>query len=383
MKRTLTALILLLGTGTATLADTIPLVPPPPKVEARAYLLEDYNSGRVLAEKNADQRMEPASLTKMMTAYVVEQELRLGNISLDDKVRVSEKAWRTPGSRMFIEVGTQVSVRDLLRGMIVQSGNDASVALAEHVAGSEEAFVSLMNSYAKALGMTGTHYVNATGLPHKDHYTTARDLAVLARAMIRDFPEDYYALYSEKEFTYNGIRQFNRNKLLWQDPSVDGIKTGHTEAAGYCLVASAQRGGMRLISVLLGADSENKRASESQKLLTYGFRFFETHKLYNAGEPLTEVRIWKGAKERLSLGLAQDLWVTVPRGHYDDLKAEMRLPPQIIAPVDQGQVIGVANVYLGDKKDQPWAKRDLIALEDIPEGSLWQVISDEVLLWFE
>ena len=363
-------------------AASIPVVPPPPKVEARAYLLEDYHSGRVLAEKNADKRMEPASLTKMMTAYVVEQELRQGNISLDDKVRISEKAWRMPGSRMFIEVGSQVTVGDLLKGVIIQSGNDASVALAEHVAGSEEAFVSLMNSYAKALGMTGTHYVNATGLPHKDHYTTARDLAILARAIIRDLPE-HYSLYSEKEFTYNGIRQFNRNKLLWQDPTVDGIKTGHTESAGYCLVASAQRGDMRLISVVLGTKSENKRASESQKLLTYGFRFFETHKLYSAGEPLTEVRIWKGAKEKLTLGLAEDLWVTVPRGHYDDLKAEMRLPPQIIAPVEKGQVIGVANVYLGDKKDQPWAKRDLVALEAVPEGSLWQVISDEVLLWFE
>ncbi len=360
----------------------VPLVPKPPQVEARAYLLQDYHSGRILAAKNADKRMEPASLTKMMTAYVVEQELRLGNIRLDDQVRVSEKAWRMPGSRMFIEVGSRVTVEELLKGVIIQSGNDASVALAEHVAGSEEAFVSLMNSYAQALGMTGTHFVNATGLPHKDHYTTARDLAILAAATIREFPE-HYALNSQKEYTYNGIRQFNRNKLLWQDPSVDGIKTGHTESAGYCLVASAKRGDMRLISVVLGAKSENKRASESLKLLTYGFRFFETHKLYAAGEPLTDVRIWKGAKERLPLGLAEDLWVTVPRGHYEKLKAQMRLPTQIIAPVNQGQILGSVDVYLAKEEGEPWAKRDLVALEAVPEGSLWQVISDEVRLWFE
>ncbi len=375
-------ILLLAALLAAPLHAAPPLVPTPPKVDARAYLLQDYHSGRILAEKRSDERMEPASLTKMMTAYVVEQELRLGNIKLSDKVRISEKAWRMPGSRMFVEVGSYVTVEELLKGVIIQSGNDASVALAEYVAGSEEAFVSLMNSYAQALGMTGTHYVNSTGLPHPDHYTTARDLAILATAIIRDFPE-HYAIYAEKEYTYNGIRQYNRNKLLWQDPSVDGIKTGHTESAGYCLVASAKRGDMRLISVVLGADSENKRASESQKLLTYGFRFFETHKLYSAGEPLTEVRIWKGAKEKLALGLAEDLWVTVPRGHYKDLQAEMRLPPQIIAPVNEGQVIGAANIYLGKDKERPWARRDLVALESVPEGSLWQIISDEVLLWFE
>ncbi|VAX02275.1 D-alanyl-D-alanine carboxypeptidase, partial [hydrothermal vent metagenome] len=259
------------------------LIPATPKIKAKGYLLIDFNSGRVLAEKKSGQRMEPASLTKMLSAYVIDHELAKGNISLDDEVRISEKAWRMEGSRMFIEVGKKISVEDLLKGVIIQSGNDATVALAEHVAGSEDAFVSLMNQHAAELGMLDSHFVNSTGLPHKDHYTTPRDLAKLAIALIRDYPT-HYAWYSQKEFVYNDIKQYNRNRLLWRNKYVDGIKTGHTESAGYCLVASAERDGMRLISVVLGTRNDETRSSESQKLLTYGFRFFETHRLYKANE---------------------------------------------------------------------------------------------------
>ncbi len=273
------------------------IVPDAPSVGARAYILQDFDSGRVLAEVNADERMEPASLTKIMTAYVVFEELEQGKIAMEDQVLVSEKAWRMGGSKMFIEVDTKVSVEDLLKGLIIQSGNDASVALAEFIAGDEDAFADLMNQYAVRLGMTGTHFINASGLPHPEHYTTARDTATLAAAMIRDFPE-LYKIHAVKEYEYNGIVQHNRNKLLWRDESVDGLKTGHTESAGYCLVASAERDGMRLISVVMGSESERSRARESIALLSYGFRFFETHRLYGALEPLTEIRIWKGEIEK-------------------------------------------------------------------------------------
>ena len=261
--------------------------PPPPDIGARSFVLMDFDSGRIIAEEKAEERLEPASLTKMMTAYIVLNELQMDKIKLDDEVLISEKAWRMPGSRTFVEVGKKVPVETLLKGMIVQSGNDATVALAEYVAGGEEVFANLMNRTAEELGMTASHFVNSTGLPHDDHYTNARDMAALARALIRDFPE-HYSWYSIKQFTYNGITQYNRNKLLWQDDSVDGIKTGHTEAAGYCLVSSAKRDDMRLISVVLGAKSENARARESQKLLSYGFRFYETHRLYAPLEKLTD-----------------------------------------------------------------------------------------------
>ena len=280
-----------------------------------------------------------------MSAYVIEQELKLGNIKLEDEVKISEKAWRMGGSRMFVEVGTRVSVKELLLGVIVQSGNDATVALAEHVAGTEDAFVALMNEYAQILGMKDTHFANATGMPHKDHLTTARDLATLVNALIRDFPEQY-EWYSVKELTYNGIKQYNRNKLLWQDKYVDGVKTGHTESAGFCLAASAQRGDMRLISVVLGTKSESARATESQKLLTFGFRFFETHKLYSAEESLTTARVWKGNVERISLGLSEDLYVTIPRGGYDKLKATMSIDTRIVAPAVKGKIYGMVNITL-------------------------------------
>lgn len=355
------------------------LIPATPTIKAKGYLLIDFNSGRVLAEKKSDERLDPASLTKMLSAYVVDSELAKGNIALTDEVRISEKAWRMQGSRMFVEVGKSVSVEDLLRGMIIQSGNDATVALAEHVAGSEDAFVSLMNQHAAELGMTDSHFVNSTGLPHKDHYTTPRDLAKLATALIRDFPE-HYEWYSEKKFTFNNISQYNRNRLLWRNKSVDGIKTGHTDAAGYCLVASALRDDMRLISVVLGTNSEEARAAESQKLLTYGFRFFETHKLYAANTPLTTAHIWKGAQEELNLGLAEDLYLTIPKGQYKNLDANMNLDARIIAPAKKGQSFGSVNVSLGDEQ---YAKRELVALSDIEKGSMLNNLIDEIKLLFE
>jgi D-alanyl-D-alanine carboxypeptidase (penicillin-binding protein 5/6) len=379
MHRILFAVIcvsLLFASGSLSAAT---LVPATPKIHARGYLLMDYHSGQILAEKNADERMEPASLTKMLTAYVVASELANGSIHLDDEVRISEKAWRMEGSRMFVEVGTRVSVEQLLKGMIIQSGNDATVALAEYVAGSEDAFVSLMNQHAAELGMTASHFMNSTGLPHKDHYTTPRDLAKLAQALIRDFPE-HYEWYSEKKFTYNNIKQYNRNKLLWRNQYVDGIKTGHTESAGYCLVASMERDDMRLISVVLGTKSEEARAAESQKLLTYGFRFFETHRLYAANEPLTTAHIWKGQTDKLPLGLKQDLYLTIPKGQYKKLDANMQIDARITAPAKKGESFGTVNVSLGDKQ---YAQRKLVALKDIAAGSLWGNLVDDIKLLFE
>jgi serine-type D-Ala-D-Ala carboxypeptidase (penicillin-binding protein 5/6) len=354
-------------------------IPAPPEIAATGYLLVDFNSGKVLAEKNADQRMEPASLTKIMTAYTVFRELKQGNIHMDDEVLVSEKAWRTGGSRMFIEVGKRVKVSDLIQGMIVQSGNDACVALAEHIAGSEAAFTDLMNSHAQRLGMTNTHFANSTGLPHKDHYTTPADIAKVAIATIREFP-DHYALYHEKSFVFNGITQHNRNKLLWRDETVDGMKTGHTDAAGYCLVASALRDNMRLVSVVMGTHSEEARAQASQSLLNYGFRFYETHQLYAAGAVLNRVRVWKGEQENLPLGLAHDLNVTIPRHQYDKLDAQLEVEPKIMAPINQGAVLGKVKVTLNGA---PVAKADLIALKAIADGNFWQQIKDSALLWLE
>ncbi|NOX42434.1 MAG: D-alanyl-D-alanine carboxypeptidase [Gammaproteobacteria bacterium] len=355
------------------------LTPTPPTIKGKGYLLVDFNSGRVIAEKEADTRMEPASLTKIMSSYVAENELREGNIKLEDGVVISKKAWKMQGSRMFVEVGKTVTVEELLLGVIIQSGNDATVALAEHIAGSEDAFVSLMNQHAKALGMDSTHFVNSTGLPHIDHYTTPRDMATMASALIKHFPE-HYDWYAKKEFEFNGIKQYNRNKLLWRDKYVDGIKTGHTESAGFCLVASAKRDGMRLISVLLGANSENTRVTESQKLLGYGFRFFETHQLYAANAVLTEAPIWKGEVKTVPLGLTDDLYVTVPRGQYKKLDASMTITAEIIAPTKKGQKLGMVQVKLGDES---FAERDLVALEAVESGSLWNNLIDEVKLMFK
>jgi len=355
------------------------LVPSPPAVAAKAYLLMDFNSGRVLTAHEVDKRIEPASLTKLMTAYVVLSELKNGTIKLEDEVLISEKAWRMKGSRMFIKVKSRVSVNDLLMGMIVQSGNDASVALAEHTAGSEETFVELMNQYAATLAMINTHFMNSTGWPNKNHYTTARDLATLSQALIRDFPE-YYSWYKIKEYSHNNITQPNRNRLLWLDDRVDGIKTGHTDSAGYCLISSAKKGEMRLISIVLGTNSENARARASRKLLNYGFRFYETFKLHGAMKPLTEMRIWKGEKESLPLGLANDLYITAPRGQRHKIKAQMTLEPDIMAPAEKGQTFGYVESKLGDTV---LSKQPLVALESIDSGNLWQRLSDNIILMFK
>ena len=352
-------------------------VPAAPQLSANSYLLVDFNSNRILVEHNADLQVEPASITKLMTAYVVFSELTEGNITLDETVTVSETAWRTGGSRMFIEPGMQVTVEELIRGMVIQSGNDASVALAEHVAGSEAAFASLMNHYGELLGMTGTSFMNATGLPDPNHYTTARDITALSAATIRDFPE-FYAWYSEKEYTFNNIRQHNRNTLLWRDPAIDGLKTGHTEAAGYCLAASAMRDGMRLVSAVMGSSSESSRASESQTLLNYGFRFFETVQLYEAGQELAKGRVWKGLTEEVALGIDQELFVTIPRGRYDDLEAKVEMEPQLSAPLEAGQVVGTINVQLGD---EVIAQLDLVTLGAVEEAGFFGSTWDSMRLW--
>ena len=362
----------------STLAAPLP-IPKAPSTGAKSFIIQDFESGRVLAEKDSDLSVEPASITKLMTAYVVFHELQAGNITLGDMVTISEKAWRTPGSRMFVEVNKRVSVEDLLQGMIVQSGNDATMALAEHIAGSEETFAALMNRHAEEIGMTGSHFINTTGLPDENHYMTAKDIALLATRLIEKYPQ-YYHWYSQKEFTFNDITQYNRNKLLWRDESVDGLKTGFTDSAGYCLVTSAKKDGMRLITVVLGTENANARVDASQALLNYGFRFFETHKLYDAGTQLTTSRIWKGSTDTVPLGLDQTLYVTIPRGQYKSLDASMSIDDRITAPVNEGQSLGSVQVKLGD---EVVADKPLVSLQMIGEGSFWQRISDEALLYLE
>ncbi|MEL7186494.1 MAG: D-alanyl-D-alanine carboxypeptidase family protein [Pseudomonadota bacterium] len=372
-----TALLVLLVSSTV-FSASMP-TPAPPIIGAKSYLVVDSKTGHELAALDPDMQLAPASLTKIMTTYVVFAALQQGQITLDEEVTVSEKAWRTEGSRMFIEVGTRVSVRDLLMGLIVQSGNDAGVALAEHIAGTESVFAEMMNQHAIALGMTGSHFANATGLPAEGHVTTARDLAILARALIEQFPE-YYSWHAEKEFTYNDIRQENRNSLLWRDDSVDGIKTGHTDDAGYCLVASAQRNGMRVISVVLGTSSTKSRSDGSQALINYGFRFFETHLLFKAGEEISSARVWKSENLNSRLGVIEDLYITVPRGAYDDLESHVDMPSLVMAPVATGQPIAQLSINLNGEE---LLRTDLRALEDNPTGSIWQRTKDSVSLWFE
>jgi D-alanyl-D-alanine carboxypeptidase (penicillin-binding protein 5/6) len=362
----------------ATAANATGPIPAPPQVAAKNYILVDAYSGRVLAEKEADAQVEPASITKLMTSYVIYRELEEGRLSMDDMVTISEKAWRMGGSRMYVEVDKQVSVHDLMKGLIIQSGNDATVALAEHIAGTERAFVDLMNQHAAKLGMTNTYFMNSSGWPEEGHLTSARDISKLALAVIQEYPE-HYAWYKEKVFTFNNIKQYNRNKLLWSDESVDGIKTGHTESAGYCLVASAVRSDMRLISVVLGTDSEKTRASVSQSLLNYGFRFFETHKLYAAGEILNRSRVWKGDSEKVSLGLLEDLYVTIPRGSYGALEAVMDVDANIEAPLDKGSQHGAVRVNLAEEEI---LQTPLVALESVSEGSMFQIAKDHILQLF-
>lgn len=367
----------LLAIGLPLSAQAETLIPAAPELAASSWILMDAESGKILAEHNADEQLPPASLTKMMTAYLVEHEIDKGNLNPSDKVRISEKAWRAPGSRMFIREGTFVEVEKLLHGVIIQSGNDASVALAEHLAGSESSFADLMNQFAQRLGMTNTHYMNATGLPAEGHHSTAHDLAILARHIIEDYP-DHYQIYSQRYFTYNDIRQANRNRLLWRDNSVDGLKTGHTDEAGYCLVASAKRNDMRLISVVMGTKSDEARTQESQKLLAYGFRYFDTRKLYEKYEPLNTSKVWSGAEDEVQLGLEHDLSVTIPRGREGDLKASLEIDPVIKAPVQAGQSYGRLVIRLDDKEV---AEKPLVALQNVEQGGFFKRIWDSIVLF--
>ncbi len=353
-------------------------VPPPPQVPVRAYVLMDHQSGNLLANVKGDERMEPASITKLMTGYVIYKALKSGKIHLDDKVTITERAWKTPGSKMFVKVGTQVPVEDLLMGMVVQSGNDATVALAEHVAGSEETFAKLMNQEAERLGLKNSHFTNAPGLPDPNHYMSAHDIATLARALIQDFPE-HYARYSVRSFKYNNIEQQNRNRLLLTDSSVDGVKTGHTESAGYCLVSSAKRNDTRLIGVVLGADKEKNRFVASQALLNYGFSFFESHKLHDADTPIVTTRIWKGKENELPLGVTRPLYVTVPKGQASQVSTTTTVQSKIIAPAQKDQPFGEIVIKLGD---QEVSKIPLVALKDVPESGWFGRLIDSILMFF-
>jgi D-alanyl-D-alanine carboxypeptidase (penicillin-binding protein 5/6) len=355
-------------------------IPTPPAVPARAYLLEDFQTSRVLASDHADDRMEPASLTKLMTAYIVFTELHGGRLKLADPVTISEHAWRSEGSRTFVQVGTQIPVDILIKGMIVQSGNDATVALAERVAGTEDAFVQVMNAYAKRLGMTHTHFTNAAGLPNPDHYTTARDLAALAHHLIADFP-DFYPLFSLHEFSWNNIKQQNRNGLLSADPTVDGLKTGHTDSAGFCLVTSSQRNGMRLISVVLGSTSIKEREQASATLLGYGFSFYQTVKVKGRGEVLATPRVFLSASTTAPVGIAQDIVVTVARDQATALKTTTTLDPRLFAPLSAGARVGTFTVATAD--GAVVANVPIVALQAIPSGGLWTRMSDHISLWFK
>ena len=356
------------------------VIPPAPSVAAKGYILIDYNTGKVIAEQNADIQLYPSSLTKMMTSYVIGQEIKSGNISETDMVTISENAWAKKfpdSSKMFIEVGKQVSVADLNRGIIIQSGNDACVAMAEHIAGSEDAFASMMNGHAQALGMMSTNYVNSHGLHNPEHFTTPRDMATLSMALIRDVPKEY-EVYKEKEFTYNNIKQYNRNELLWDKSlNVDGIKTGHTSDAGYSLVASATQGNMRLISVVMGADSERTRKIENKKLLKYGFRFFETVTPYKAGDSFVAHRIFMGDKDTVDLGINQDTPITIPRGQVKNLKANFELDKKLEAPLAKGEVVGKLYLQL-DGKDV--ASYPLVTLQEVQEGGMLDRMVDFVKL---
>ena len=324
-------------------------VPPAPSLAVKAYLLKDFNSNHVVASYNSNMRVEPASLTKIMTAYLAFKALKNGHLQLTQTLPVSEIAWKIEGSKMFIEPNKPVTVDELLHGLIIQSGNDASIALAEGIASTEQRFADMMNNEAVRLGMKNTHFMNATGLPDAQHYTTAEDLAVLATALIRDFPDQYKRLYSVKEYSYNKITQQNRNRLLWLDPNVDGMKTGHTESAGYCLISSAKRGNMREISVVLGAPSEAARATESQKLLNYGFQFYESHLVYKQGKSISQLKVWKGADNLLNATVLNDLYVTLPKGEYANVKAMVSSTQPLIAPIKKGQVVGNVKFVLNGK----------------------------------
>jgi D-alanyl-D-alanine carboxypeptidase (penicillin-binding protein 5/6) len=352
--------------------------PQPPSIVGRSWIVGDLSSGQVLLAEKPDERVEPASLTKLMTAYVAFQALRDRKISLEQQVNVSERAWRAPGSRMFLQPRKPVTVDELVRGMVVQSGNDASIALAEAVAGTEDAFVQVMNREAARLGLKGTKFMNATGLPDPQHYSTAQDLYVLTAALIRDFPREYATYYSQKEYRYNSIAQPNRNRLLWLDPSVDGVKTGHTETAGYCLIASSNRGGRRMLSVLLGSTSESTRAQESQKLLNWGFQFFDSVKLHPANQPVKAIEVWKGSDGEVKAGFSSDIIVTVPKGEAEKLKAELLTQQPLLAPVAQGQRVGTLRVTHDGKLVGEYP---LVALETVKVAGIFGRAWDTLRLW--
>ena len=371
-------LILLFITLSQTALAAPRLIPAPPQLATEGHILLDAATGTVIVEENAEMRLPPASLTKIMTSYIIASEIQQGRISLDDLVPISVKAWKMEGSRMFIREGTEVKVADLIRGIVIQSGNDASVAMAEFIAGDEQAFADIMNQVAQKLGMTRTQFKNATGLPNEGHYTTAKDLSLLARALIRDFPE-HYKVYKEKYFSYNDIRQANRNSLLWRDDAVDGMKTGHTQAAGFCLVASAEKKELRLISVVMGATSERSRSTESQKLINYGFRYFESVKLYDGLESLKRVKVWGGLHESLDVGIEAPARLTIPTGARGALAAEVTLDPVIKAPVSQGQTLGLLRISL---EGETLLERPVVALNGVDEAGLVSSLIDEVSLFF-
>ena len=371
--------LLLSFSVSSSLAKSLPaLIPSPPQLAASSYLLVDANSGKVIVESNADHRLPPASLTKMMTGYIASSEIKKQTISAEDMVPISVKAWRMKGSKMFIREGTSVPVRELLKGVIIQSGNDASVALAEFIAGDEMAFSEIMNQQAQLLGMTQTEFKNSTGWPAEGHLTTARDMAIIAARLIKDFP-DHYALYSQKEFTYNDITQLNRNGLLWRDASVDGLKTGWTEEAGYCLVASAQKNGMRLVSVVMGAKSERAREQETQKLLSYGFRYYETHTLYEMGQVVNSSQLWAGLEKYFDLVVEDDIFLTIPRGERDLLEVSIEVDKNIVAPVIAGQSYGVLNIKKGDEL---LIQRNIVAAKDVDSAGFLLRLWDLIILFF-
>ena len=372
--------LLLIVSGAPALAPAAAPIPEPPVVNARSFILMDHYSGRILAQSRADERAEPASLTKLMTTYAVFQALSEGRLKLTDEVTISKHAWKAEGSRTFVQVGTQIPVDILLKGMIVQSGNDATIALAEKLGGTEEAFAQMMNDYAHRLGMNGTHFVNSDGLPAPGHYTTPRDMATLAGALIRQFPQ-YYGLFSLREFVWNDIRQGNRNTLLGKDPSVDGLKTGHTETAGFCLVSSAERGGMRLISVVMGAPSERVREEASTALLNYGYSFFESIRIKTAGTTVLKPRVYKSATEFAAVGVPADVYALVPRGQSAAITTTARLDHEpLVAPLAAGERLGELTV--SDGAGEPLLRTPLVSLAAVPQGSLWTRLVDSVALWF-
>ena len=361
-------------------ATNNPLITPtPPTLNAKAFILIDVNSGKIIAEKNSDEKLPPASLTKMMTLYVISSALRNEQIHLSDPVRISQEAWKIGGSRMFVKEGQQVSVEELLKGIIVDSGNDACVAMSEHLGGSETGFTDIMNQQAKNLGMTSSNFTDSTGLPNKDHYTSAKDLAILGRALINDFPQ-YYHWYKQKWFTFNGIRQPNRNRLLWRDTQVDGVKTGHTNDAGFCLVSSAKHDNMRLLAVVLGSPTETARADDSERLINYGFRFFETHELYKRGTTITELPLYKGKTDKISVGLIDDQYVTIPSGQYQRLSINTKVPKYVQAPLEKGDKIGELVIQFDNKVI---ANQPLYALQSAPQGGIFTRMKDSVSLMFK